>query len=90
MSGNHASGYASARTVPLPATQRSLGSVLSANRKRVGVDRRDTERQLRELVEGSDDGRDANGRSTTAAGGPSDGAFGSFGTIPGKSDGGQS
>ena len=75
----------------LPAAQRSLASVLSANRRRVGVDRRQTERRLRELVGGSGGAeRDDSGRSTTAAGGPNDGAFGSFGTIPGNTDGGRS
>lgn len=87
VSGNQASGYASARTVPLTAAQRSLSSVLSTNRRRVGVDRRETERRLSELVEGSGGGSDVNGRSTTAAGGPSADAFGDFGTIPGNDDG---
>ena len=90
VSGNQASGYASARTVPLTAAQRSLSSVLSTNRRRVGVDRRETERRLSELVEGSGGGSDVNGRSTTAAGGPSADAFGDFGTIPGNDDGGRS
>ncbi len=90
VSGNQASGFASAQTVPLPAAQRSLTSVLSANRRRVGVDRRETERQLRELVEGSGSGSDANGRSTTAAGGSSNDPLGGFGTIPGNGDGGRS
>jgi hypothetical protein len=88
VAGNQASGYASARTVPLGAAKHSLVSVLSANRRRVGVDRRETERRLRELVEGS--GMDGSGRSTTAAGDPSADALGSFGTIPGNGDGGRS
>ena len=90
VSGNRASGYASAQTVPLPAAQRSLTSVLSANRRRVGADRRETERRLRELVEGSGGGSDANGRSTSAAGGPSPDPLGGFGTIPGNDDRGRS
>ena len=91
VSGNQASGYASARTVPLGAAKRSLSSVLSANRRRLGVDRRETERRLRELVDGAGGtGSATNGRSTTAAGAPSTTAFGSFGTIPGNGDGGRS
>jgi hypothetical protein len=88
VAGNQASGFASARTVPLSAAKRSLASVLSANRRRVGVDRRETEQRLRELVEGS--GVDGSSRSTTAAGGPSTDALGGFGTIPGNDDGGRS
>jgi hypothetical protein len=92
VAGNQSSGFASARTVALGKAERSLGSVLSANRKRVGVDRRQTERRLRELVDSSTGagGGESGGQSTTAAGGPSDESLGGFGTIPGNGDGGRS
>jgi hypothetical protein len=89
VSGHQASGFTSARTVPLSAAKRSLASVLSANRRRVGVDRRATERRLRELVEGSG-GVEGGSRSTTAAGGSSNDPLGGFGTIPGNGEGGRS
>ena len=89
VSGHQARGFASARTVLLSAAKRSLASALSANRRRVGVDRRETERHLRELVEGSG-GVEGGSRSPTAAGGSSNDPLGGFGTIPGNGEGGRS